>query len=60
MPGYASLRNESRGTWFGYTLAHKLALHAHEFHLEDILKRVRQLLSTNTQQNIFLISKCFF
>jgi caspase-like apoptosis-related cysteine protease len=41
IPGYASIRSESSGTWFGYTLAHQIAEHAHEMHLEDILKRVR-------------------
>jgi caspase-like apoptosis-related cysteine protease len=41
IPGYASLRNTSTGTWFGEILAHKIAKHAHEMHLEDILKQVR-------------------
>ncbi len=35
--GYASLRNENTGSWFGYELAHALAKYAHSEHLNDLV-----------------------
>jgi len=32
-----SFRNINSGSWFGYELAHALAEHAHEEHLNDLV-----------------------
>ena len=51
IPGYASLRDHDRGTWFVQSLCEVFMSHAHDTELVDLLRMTSERLSQFTNES---------
>ena len=57
IPGYASLRDHNKGTWFLQSLVEVFMTHAHDTELVDLLRMTSERLSQFTNEMVTLVKR---